>query len=126
MARTADANFELEEIEDEDELYRRLGPDHFNPDGSVNSNAFKQGGKPVNSISVDLARLTTPAASLARAGARMGFGLGVLVARTPRSLGFSVEHAPTPDNLSHSLIRGENQKQKCRLLAEATEVRIPP
>ncbi len=88
---------ETEEIADDDELYRRLAPGHVDPDGSVNSAAFKVRGRPDLHISVDLARLTTPEVALARAP-RSGFGLGVLVARVPRSLGFSVRRDPLPDN----------------------------
>ena len=38
---------EIVAIADDDQLYRRLGPDHFNPDGTVSSNAFKQGVIPL-------------------------------------------------------------------------------
>ncbi|MBO1347137.1 MAG: hypothetical protein EBE86_006960 [Hormoscilla sp. GUM202] len=114
-----------EEIVDNDQLYRRLVSFHVNPDGTVNSAAFKRRGKPDNSISVDLARLTTPQETLERSG-KEGFGLGVLVAIEPRSQGFDVRHDPLPDNPAHSLIEGENNKRKCRLLAEATTVIVPP
>lgn len=50
----------MEQIEDDDELYRRLAPEHVNPDGTVNSAALKGRNKRYDlSISVDLARLTT-------------------------------------------------------------------
>lgn len=121
---------EIVEIADDDGLYRRLGPNHFYPDGTVNSNAYKFNGKPAPSISVDLGRLTTPAEALARAGGRPGWGLGELMAATPRSLEFSVEHDPNPEveplNVAHSLIRGENSRKKCQILALNTSVRIAP
>ena len=116
---------ETEEIADDDELYRRLAPGHVDPDGSVNSAAFKVRGRPDLHISVDLARLTTPEVALARAP-RSGFGLGVLVARVPRSLGFSVRRDPLTDNGAHALIEGNNDKVKCRLLARATRVLVAP
>jgi hypothetical protein len=114
-----------DEIADDEELYRRLAPGHVDSDGAVNSAAFKVRGRPDLHISVDLARLTMPDAALARAP-RPGFGLGVLVARVPRSLGFSVRRDPLPDNAAHALIEGDNDKAKCRLLARATRVLIPP
>jgi hypothetical protein len=47
-------------ISDDDFLFRRLSTlGHLNPDGTVNSNAFKKDGKPDPEISVDLASMTT-------------------------------------------------------------------
>jgi hypothetical protein len=115
----------LEEIADDDELYRRLAPGHVDPDGSVNSAAFKVKGRPDLHISVDLARLATPEAALAQAP-RLGFALGVLVTRVPRSLGFSGRRDPLPDNAAHALIEGDDDKAKCRLLAKATCVLVRP
>lgn len=110
-------------IDDFDELYRRLAPGWVKPDGTVASVAYKRGGLPENEISVDLARLTTPAATLS---GRPNFGIGVFVAAMPRSLGFEVFHDPELDNYAHSVIRGDNSKPKCRLLAEKTAVLLPP
>jgi hypothetical protein len=115
----------LEEIADDDELYRRLAPDHVNADGTVNSAAFKRRGQPDPQVSVDLARLTTRDEILARAP-RPGFGLGVLVARAPRALGLTVRHDPLPGNPAHSLIEGQTNRTQCRLLAEATIVLVQP
>ncbi len=114
---------QLEEIADDDRLYRRLAPEHIDPDGTVNSAAFKRGKQYDQSISVDLARLTTPPQVLA---SRPDFGLGILVASAPRSLGFTVRHDPLPDNVAHSLIEGENSRAKSRLLAEATSAVVQP
>lgn len=114
-----------EVISDHDELYRRLFSGHVNPDGTVNSAAFKYGGHPNNTISVDLARLTTPEESVRRAN-RRGFGLGVLQATRVRQLAFDVLHDPLPDNRSHAVIAGENDRKKCRELAGATAVLIEP
>jgi hypothetical protein len=116
---------EIEEIADNGQLYRRLVSFHINPDGTINSAAFKLRGKPDPSLSVDLARLSTPEETASRAG-MPGFGVGVLEASGPRSIGFQVRHDPLPDNPAHSLIEGENTKQKCRRLAEFTTVIISP
>ncbi len=113
----------MEQIEDDDELYRRLAPEHVNPDGTVNSAAFKRRKEYDPSISVDLARLTTPQDALA---ARPHMGVGVLIAAVPRDLGFVVRHDPLPDNAAHALIEGENNREKSRRLAEATVVLIQP
>ena len=113
------------EIENDDELYRRIAAGHLGPDGKVTSAAFKLNGKPDHNISVDLAKLTSAEACLNRApGPR--FGLGVMVSRFPRSLGFNVKHDPLPDNLAHSLIEGQNNKEKCRLLADETKLIVIP
>lgn len=112
-----------EEIVDQDELYRRLSKlSHIKKNGKISSAAFKRNKQPENSISVDLARLTTPQESLDRVGEdrKDQFILGVLVAAYPRSLGFYVRHDSLPDNLAHSLIEGENDGEKCNLLAENT------
>ena len=113
------------EVGDADELYRRLAPDHVGDDGTVLSNAFKVKGKPDLRISVDLAKLTTPEQALASVEGR-GFGLGMLPASLPRSLGFKVRHDPLPGNEAHALIEGENTKDKCRTLADGTRVLIKP
>ena len=110
-------------IADDDDLYRRIAPDHVDPDGSVNSAAFKYKGRPANRVSVDLARLTTPLAALAP---RPTFGLGSLTAGSPRSLGLTVQHEPTSGNSAHSVIEGESSKSICRQLAEATSLIIAP
>ena len=115
----------METISSDDELYRRLAPRHVNPDGTVNSAAYKVNGKPDPSISVDLARLTSAEESLARPG-RPGFGLGTITAGVPTSLGLTVRPDPLPDNAAHTLIEGNTQKATCRRLAEATRVTVPP
>ncbi|MBE9130115.1 MULTISPECIES: hypothetical protein [unclassified Coleofasciculus] len=115
----------LEEIADQDELYRRLSKlSHIKKNGKVSSAAFKRNKQPENSISVDLARLTTRQESLARVGEerKAQFVLGVLVAGYPRSLGFFVRHDPLQNNYAHSLIEGQNDGEKCNLLAEATTI----
>lgn len=71
-------------------------------------------------MSVDLARLTTPAESLAR---RLGpCFLGVLRVKDVHDLGLTVRHAPTDDNAAHSIIEGVNTRELCRKLAEKTLV----
>lgn len=111
------------EIAADDELYRRLAPLHVNPDGTVNSAAFKLRGFPDPELSVDLARLTTPEASLARAP-KPGFALGRLHAGDARSLGLTVRYDPLHDNRAHTLILGQRREDKTtsRKLAQMTTV----
>lgn len=117
-------------IDDADEVYRRLAPDWIT-NGEVNSAAFKERGKPRSStpvrlrVSVDLAKFTTPQESLGRA-AKGGIGLGVLVSQIPRGLELTVDYDPQPDNPAHAEIRGEFDREKCRKLAEATAILIQP
>ncbi|WP_341733689.1 hypothetical protein [Microcoleus sp. EPA2] len=116
----------LEEIADNDILYRRIPNVHLYEDGTVKSVAFQVRGKPDNSISVELARLTTPQESLAFAKNPDTTKVGVLVAGYARSLGFIIRHDPLQDNPAHCLMEGENNKVKCKLLAEATTILTLP
>ncbi len=112
---------EPQDIQDSDDLYRRIAPAHMNRDGTINSGAFtKRRGE---GISVNLARLTTPEETLRP---RPTFGLGSLLAAIPRDLGLNVRHAPAPHNQAHSLIEGENTKAIRRQMAEAAVLFISP
>ncbi len=111
----------MERITPEDDLYRRMAPGFLKPDGTISSAAYKTNSMPDKSISVDLARLTTPAESLGRVK-RPGFRLGQLSAAVPFSLQFIVRLDPIEGNYSHSLIEGENTKEKCRRLAKETVI----
>jgi len=118
------------DIVDEDQLYRRITTIQMNPDGSVNSAAFKlRNGKPDPSISVEVARLTTIEECVGRPG-RPGFGLASLMARCPRGLGLRVEHDPCPDeeptNTAHALITGASTKQHLRDMAAEASLLIKP
>ena len=87
------------EIHDDDWLYRRLHAACFKKDGSVSSVAFMTNNFPDGQASVDLARLTTPEASVNREG-KGRRKLGQLQARGPRALGLEVVHDPLDDNES--------------------------
>ena len=112
----------IEYVDDDDQLYLRVLRIHLKAGGRVSSAAFKdRQGHPKNDISVDLARLTTPNETLTR-DQRPIFGLGVLVARDVRALGFVVEHQPVDGNTAHVRIAGESSKAMCLLLAESTRL----
>ncbi len=120
-APNEDDALEVVAISDDDELYRRLYPTYIKDDGTVSSAAYMdRRRRPDHSISVDLARLSTPEATQARGGS--GFRIGVIRCGVARDLDFSVRHAPEVDNRAHSLIEGQNTKQKCYELARATSV----
>jgi hypothetical protein len=112
---------EPQDVHGSDELYRRIAPAHVNPDGRINSGAFKT--RPPEGISVNLARLTTPEETLRP---RPTFGIGNLQAAIPTGLGLTVRHAPVPDNHAHSLIEGQNTRAIRRQMAEATALIIQP
>lgn len=108
------------DISDDDFLFRRLSPTgHLNPDGTVNSNAFKLNGKPDPEVSVDLSTLTSVREATARAP-NATFKIGILQARDARALGLRVRHLPTDENPAHSVIEDNRSKANCKLLAEKT------
>jgi hypothetical protein len=112
--------FEVRQIEDDDELYRRLAPPFFKADGTISSSAYKLKGRPDKEISVNLAYLTTVEETL---HSRPNFGLGSLFARSPREIDLKVVHDPqNPDNESHSLIKGACTNPHCSHLAKATRI----
>ena len=113
--------FKVRQIEDDDELYRRIAPQFFKTDGSISSSAYKLSGRPDKEISVNLAYLTTVEKTLLD---RPNFGVGSLIARSPRNIGLGVVHDPqvNPDNESHSLIKGACTNEHCSRLAKATSI----
>jgi hypothetical protein len=114
----------VDDLEDEDELYRRLAPHHVRDDGTVNSSAFKREKGYDPSVSVDLARLTAAPTESLRT--RPNFGLGVLRVGDVRGMGLSVRRDPVPDNSAHCLIEGLATRDQARELATLMRVLIPP
>lgn len=78
-------------------------------------------------VSVDLARLTTPAACLSRER-RPGWRLGELLAAVPLDLGLSVRHDPRPEpddyNPAHCLIvgLGPNDMTQCHIMTRRVQI----
>lgn len=113
----------VEVIRDDDSLYRRVFWRHLGSGDEVLPIAFTSNVVPDDKISVDLARLTTEEQTLS--GGRKPaeeYALGLIVAAHPRSLGFEVIHRPSPTNVAHSQIEGENTMTKCYLLAEGVRI----
>lgn len=114
----------LEVILDTDALHRRIPPHAFiAKQGRVSSSLYMVNRVPDNEISMNLARLTTHEETLR---SRPDFGIGEIIAGVPREIGFEVRHDPIPENDSHSVIEGANSEERCRLLAQATDVVIAP
>jgi len=116
--------FEVRQIEDNDELYRRIAPPFFKEDGSISSSAYKVNGRPDKEISVNLAYLTTIDKTLEN---KPTFGVGSLIARYPREIELEVVHDPLyPENKAHSLIKGAHTNEHCSRLAKATNILKEP
>jgi hypothetical protein len=101
----------LVQIEDTDTLYRRIVDHQIDPEGKVNSSAFKTGKIYDCQISVEIARLTTLDACLHRPPRRI-YGVAGIQAAIPRGLGFTVRHVPLPDVYCHAQIEGENNRYR--------------
>ncbi len=115
----------MEVIDDDDDLYRRLIPTSVNRHGAVSRGAFYRAGmEPDPEISVNIARLSSPEATLT--GGPPGSGIGVIRAGLARTTGLQVRHAPVEGNDAHALIVGASTRDHCSLLAEGTRVVIPP
>lgn len=116
---------DLEEIADDDDLYRRIVPYYIKKDGTISSAAFmtNRGKTPDNAISVEIARLTSPGECATRNGER-GFRVIALAAGSARALGFAVRHDPLPDCYPHALIAGDNTRERCRELAASSRLML--
>jgi len=120
-----DAPLPLIQIADSDELYRRIVDHQIDPNGRVNSSAFKTGRMYDCAISVEIAKMTTLEECLHRPPRRI-YGVVGVQAAIPRSLGFAVRHVPLPDVYCHAQIEGENSRTKSKLLAEQMVVHLFP
>lgn len=115
----------VEDTEDTDELYRRIVDHQIDPEGKVNSSAFKTGKTYDCEISVEIARLTTLDECLHRPPRRI-YGIAGVRAIIPRRLGFTVRHIPLPEVYCHAQIKGENNRTKSKQLAEQMIVLVVP
>ena len=116
------------EIKDDDVLYRRIFR-LWRDDPFVMPTAYmipKTEDTPDPELSVDLARLTTPAKTLS--DGPPGFGLGELTVGDVRELGFTVRYKPDLErgNLAHCVIEGVKTIEDCEALANRTRVHTRP
>ena len=112
----------MENITNDDHLYRRLHPGFIKHNGEISSSAFHDdSGK----VSVDLAKLTSPEESVARSKGN-GYGLADLIVVRIRELGFDVFHDPIETNYSHCIIDNVITKADQRKLARVATTLISP
>ena len=91
-------------IEADDQFYRAINPIHWEKN-RVKARAFKPRGN--EDISVDWAKLTTPADSAKPWIKVWGVvRLGTLTAKSIRDEGLNLDPDPKPDNQAHCLISG--------------------
>jgi hypothetical protein len=109
----------LEEIDDDDLLYRRLPPFAISKETGVVISPAYDLRKNEEYISVDLARLTSEDEAL---GPKPEFGLGCIRAGDVRRLGFSVMHKPVKGDYAHASIEGTFTHSLRRKLAQATKI----
>lgn len=113
---------EIEEILDEDDLYRRFPDEYLNDDGNLSSAAF-QNTSGTEDMSVDLARLTTPERA---ALDNESFGVATVKAGFARSNNQIVLHSPLEDNNAHSTVRGKKTRGIKKKLAESAHIILRP
>jgi hypothetical protein len=117
----------VEVIDDDDSLYRRVPHVYITRDAPdagerITSAALKEKRHyPDREISVEIARLTTPADCVSRAPTG-GFRVISFVAEVPRRRFLSVDHEPEPDCYAHALITGRITKEDCVVIAQASTI----
>ena len=98
----------IEEVPDDDALYRRANRVHVRGDG-IEPGAFKAYPRGSERMSVDWERYSSPEESVGRMGNAENNALVKLIAGQVRSeLGLQVNHRPLPENRSHSEVLGKN------------------
>jgi hypothetical protein len=113
------------EIDDEDDLLRRIFHYHLRPDGSISPAAFMTTSKkPAPELSVHLAWLTTPAQNPAMG--MPGQGVVDLPVRLPRAIGLSMRHDLRPGDPGQCLIIGLSSKEQCARLAAGFSLVVAP
>ena len=116
---------DLEDLRDDDELYRRFLPPKKKGVVPVTAYTAPRTSNPDPEISVDLARETTAEKCL-EAGMPTHFKLGVLRVGVVRELGFTVRRDKKPGNDAHCVIEGVKTLDDCERLAENTVIFTPP
>ena len=110
----------VREISDEQELYRRIHPDHIKNE-TITSAAFKRTER---EASVDVVAWTTIKKSLSFAR-HPDTKLGILVTGVVRQTNHQdVIHNPIPDNCAHALIVGDKTSSICKRLARSCQLMV--
>lgn len=109
------------DIDEADDLLRRVFHYHIKPDTSVSSAAFMtRSSKPDPSCSVSLARITPPE-RLLQTGLE-GQRVVSLPVRVPLRMNLKVTFSPEENDPGHCLIEGLGSKQQCVELARASHL----
>ena len=112
----------IENIYDEDELYRRVNEQWIKEDGVISSAAF-QNTSNTDEMSVDLARLTNIEKTSLN---NSKYGVASLKTIDVRKLDQEVFHSPEQDNYAHSTVKGnKNTRIKKALAKLATPIYYP-
>lgn len=108
------------EVDETDDLLRRVFHYHIKPNNTVSSAAFMtRSRKPDPSCSVSLARITPPE-RLLQTGLE-GQRVVSLPARVPLRMNLKVRLSPEENDPGHCLIEGLSSKQQCVELARASQ-----
>ena len=111
--------FKSEFIPDEDSLYRRIHPDHYDKEHDVVSSAAFRGDC---YTSVDWDKYTTPQKSVR---GYPNHHLAALQAKIPRMKGQEVRHTPSR-NRAHSSIIGNKTYSVAKFLAGNSTIIVRP
>ena len=107
-------------VDEQEDLWRRIHASQIVPNSEGGyrpmSGAFKG-----NNISVDIGRKTNPNKSIGDSAALAGFKAAI-----PISLGHRVVEDPIPENPAHSLILGNIDKKKARIIVGNSKWVIEP
>jgi len=112
----------VHQISDEDNVLRRvpINPSYIKPDGTFSSLTYRK-RKGEDGISVDLEHLTTHSISINNPTLFKLIRINVGVIRKTINDGLNVVHDPIEGNIAHSLIVGEVNRKKQKLLVEHSE-----
>jgi hypothetical protein len=113
---------EIEEIFDEDDLYRRFPGKYLDDAGNLSSAAFQNTGG-TDDMSVDLARMTTPETT---ALDNEVFGVAMIKAGYARGQNQIVFHSPSEGNNAHSTVQGRKTRGIKKKLAESADIILKP
>ena len=115
----------VEEIPDQDFLYRRIHRVHWRKDEKPEPGAFKN-PKDSEAMSVDWAKYSTPHQARARMGRPEENAVAQLICGVVRTISSQrVEHAPIAENQSHSQVIGKKSERIRMQLSRICEIVIP-
>ena len=112
----------IEEIVDDDELYRRFPSKMWLKENGKLSSAAFHNTSDTDDMSVDLARLSSPPIT----ALDHSNGVAVFTAGFARSLTQRVYHSPQPDNKAHSTVEGKKTKSISRKFANKAKIILYP